>query len=96
MEGRYVDAVLQPGRKKNEFRAVCEMIDPMSEISALGSIGMADRGFCSCNVIANSTCPEKRHLFLIRSKDQDKKGMIRTLLQTYPRALYLPSEPNGY
>lgn len=76
-ERRYFDAIIQPGRKKNEFRAICDMIDRCPDDFATSSIFIADRGFCSYNVFAHAI--EKGTYFLIRAKDHDRKGMIKNL-----------------
>lgn len=66
---RYVDAVIQPIRKKNEFKALTELIDNYKLISSdsLKPIFIADRGFCSYNVFAHAI--ENDAYFLIRDKD---------------------------
>ena len=76
-ERRYLDACLQPGRKKNEFRAFSDMIDRIPQDFVRNSILIADRGFCSYNVLAHAL--EKGGFFLIRAKDSDSKGMIKNL-----------------
>jgi len=83
LERRYAEAVLQPGRQKNEYRALCDMMDRYSAESVGKTIFIADRGYCSYNVFAHAM--ENGEYFLIRSKDRDKKGMLSNLpLPTSP------------
>lgn len=62
---RYLDCVMQPGRKKNEFRAICELTDRYSYAGS--PIFIADRGFSSYNFFAHAM--EKGIFFLVRAKD---------------------------
>ncbi len=66
---RYVDAVIQPIRKKNEFKALTELIDNYHTNNPYPQkpIFIADRGFCSYNVFAHAI--ENNAFFLIRAKD---------------------------
>ena len=63
----YLDVELQPIRKKNEFRAFCNLMDRFEYGNGLKPIFIADRGFCSYNVFAHAI--ENRACFLIRAKD---------------------------
>ena len=76
---RYLDCVVQPGRKKNEFRAICDLVDRFPYAGRPIFIG--DRGFASYNSYAHAI--EKGVFFLIRAKD------INTL-----RLLSLEALPN--
>jgi len=69
---RYLDCVVQPGRKKNEFRAVCDLIDKYSYGDI--PIFIADRGFSSYNVFAHAV--EKSIFFIIRAKDLNVKRFL--------------------
>lgn len=62
---RYLDVVIQPGRLKNEFAALCQLIDRY--IYGGCPIFVADRGFASYNVFAHAL--EKGCFFAIRAKD---------------------------
>ena len=64
---RYTDCVIQPIRKKNEFRALCTLIDNHPSISNSTPIFIADRGFHSMNVFAHAI--EHKAYFLIRATD---------------------------
>lgn len=69
---RYLDCVIQPGRKKNEFRAICELTDRYSY--GVTSIFIADRGFSSYNFFAHAM--EKGIFFLVRAKDINVKRLL--------------------
>ena len=62
---RYLDLEVQPGRLKNEFQAICNLMDRY----AYGGhpIFIADRGFSSYNVFAHAI--ENKLDFMIRAKD---------------------------
>ena len=69
---RYLDALIQPGRKENEFCAFCQMTDRSSYPGK--TIFIADRGYESCNVFAHI---ERKGLnYLIRVKDKDSNGIL--------------------
>lgn len=62
---RYTDAVIQPGRKNNECRALADMIDRCDAGSK--TIFIADRGYESYNIFAHT---EQRDMFyLVRVRD---------------------------
>lgn len=63
----YIDAELQPVRNKNEFRALCNLMDNYEYDDHTKPIFIADRGFCSYNVFAHAI--ENNTHFLIRAKD---------------------------
>ena len=69
---RYLDAVIQPGRLKNEFAALCQLIDRY--IYGGRPIFVADRGFASYNVFAHAL--EKGCFFAIRAKDVNVKRIL--------------------
>ena len=69
---RYLDCVIQPGRKKNEFRAICELTDRYSY--GCTPIFIADRGFSSYNFYAHAM--EKGIFFLVRAKDINVKRLL--------------------
>jgi len=78
---RYLDCVIQPGRKKNEFRAICDLTDryPYQDIP----IFIADRGFASYNFFAHAK--EKGIFFLVRAKDINVKRLLN--LETLPNQI---------
>lgn len=69
---RYLDVLVQPGREKNEFSALCQLM----ERYAYGGIPIfiADRGFASYNVFAHAM--EKGFYFVIRAKDINTKRLL--------------------
>lgn len=69
---RYLDCVVQPGRKKNEYRAICDMVDRY--ICEGIPIFIADRGFPSYNFYAHAQ--EKGSLFLVRVKDVNMRRIL--------------------
>lgn len=70
---RYLDAVIQPGRKRNEFRALCDLMERFSASGAT-PIFIGDRGLASYNVYAHAI--EKNFLFLIRAKDVNIERLL--------------------
>lgn len=62
---RYLDLEVQPGRLKNEFQAICNLMDRYAYGGS--PIFIADRGFSSYNVFAHAI--ENKVDFLIRAKD---------------------------
>lgn len=72
---RYLDVELQPIRKKNEYRAFCNLMDRFEPAQKLHTIFIADRGFCSYNVFAHAI--ENKSYFLIRAKDVYVSKLIK-------------------
>jgi hypothetical protein len=68
----YVDAIIQPGRKRNEYRALIDMVDRSSMQG--NRIIIADRGYESYNVIAH--IEEKGLNYVIRGKDINSSGIM--------------------
>lgn len=64
---RYTDCVIQPIRKKNEFQALCNLIDQHRQSENMIPVFIADRGFHSLNVFAHAI--EHQAFFLIRATD---------------------------
>jgi hypothetical protein len=62
---RYLDCVVQKGRLKNEFRAICDLADRYPYGG--NPIFIGDRGFASYNFYAHAK--EKGFLFMVRAKD---------------------------
>lgn len=69
---RYLDMVFQPGREKNEFSALCQLMDRYSYGGT--PIFIADRGFSSYNVFAHAI--EKGFFFAIRAKDINTERLL--------------------
>lgn len=73
LDRRFTNLVIQPGRKRNEYAAFCEMVD------AAGSDGpptvyFADMGYASYNNFAHVI--ENGQYFLIRCNDKRLKGIL--------------------
>ena len=69
---RYIDAIIQPGKKNNEYRAMTDMIDRYQGDTK--TIFIADRGYESYNVFAHAE--QKGVNYLIRVKDKGSNGMV--------------------
>lgn len=69
---RYVDAIIQPGRRKNEYCAMTQMVDRYA--GEKKTIFIADRGYESYNIFAH--IQEKGMYYLIRVKDGSGGGMV--------------------
>ena len=78
---RYLDCVIQKGRLKNEFQALCDLIDAYSYSGI--PIFIADRGFASYNVFAHAY--ENDRLFLIRTKDINARRFLN--LESLPNLI---------
>lgn len=76
---RYLDAIIQPGIKNNECKAMIEMVD--RSFLPQKTIFMADRGYESYNVFAH--IQEKGHYYLIRARDS-RQSCILAGLKTLP------------
>ena len=68
----YMDAVVQPGRKRNEYRALNDMVDRSSIHGK--AIVIADRGYESYNVFAH--IEQKGWNYVIRVKDINSSGIL--------------------
>lgn len=69
---RYLDSVTQPGRKKSEFQAICELIENKNYNK--NSIFIVDRGFYCYNFFAHAI--ENNSLFIVRAKDLNVKRLL--------------------
>ena len=69
---RYTDAIIQPGRKNNECRAMADMIDRCD--SGNKTVFLADRGYEAYNIFAHAE--QKSMYYLIRAKDRGSNGMV--------------------
>lgn len=69
---RYIDAVIQPGRKENESLAMTQMIDRYK--GEAKTIFIADRGYETYNIFAHAQ--QKGMYYLIRVKDGSGGGMV--------------------
>lgn len=71
----YVDSIVQPGRKENEFQALIDMVD-RSDIKGQ-TIVIADRGYESYNVFEHIA--KKGWNYVIRVKDINSSGIASGL-----------------
>lgn len=71
---RYTDCVVQPIRKKNEFRALCTLVDRHNPLPDSVPLLIADRGFHALNVFAHVI--ERHGFFLIRATDVKMQRLI--------------------
>ena len=65
MDRQFLDVLVQPARKRNEYSAFCEMVDRVK--NDYPTIYIADRGYASYNDFAHVL--EKQQYFLIRCTD---------------------------
>ena len=77
---RYTDALVQPGRKYNECRAMVDMIDRCD--CGDKTIFLADRAYESYNIFAH--IEQKNMYYLIRVKDSYSNSMVSSF--ALPRA----------
>ena len=76
----YVDAIIQPGHRANEDRAMCNMIDRYHGSSK--TLFIADRGFENYNIFAH--VQERGMFYLIRAKDITSNGFAASLKDQLP------------
>ena len=65
LDKQFLDVLVQPARKRNEYSAFCEMVDRVK--SDYPAIYIADRGYASYNDFTHVL--EKQQYFLIRCTD---------------------------
>ena len=80
----YVNAKIQPIKKKNEFKALAELIDDY-QYQGLKPIFIADRGFFAYNVFAHAI--ENKSFFLIRAKDKNMERLTGSVVTDLPENL---------
>ena len=71
---RYTDCVVQPIRRKNEFQALCTLVDRHNPPPASVPLFIADRGFHALNVFAHVI--ERHGFFLIRATDVKMQRLV--------------------
>ena len=77
LDRRFIDLVIQPGRKRNEYSAFCQMAD--SAGGSLMTVYMGDRGYASYNNFAHVI--ENGQFFLIRCTDKKTEGILGRSLE---------------
>lgn len=70
----FTDTIIQPSRKKNEYSAVCDLIDNCTFDGGI-PLFITDRGFPSFNMFAHAK--EKGIFFLSRAKDLYVERLLR-------------------
>lgn len=73
LDRKFTDLVIQPGRKRNEYRAFCEMVDS-ADSNAPATVYFGDRGYASYNNFAHVI--ENNQFFLIRCTDKKTEGIL--------------------
>lgn len=72
LDKQFMDVLVQPARKRNEYSAFCEMVDRVHNDHP--TIYIADRGYASYNDFAHVM--EKQQYFLIRCTDVKKSRLL--------------------
>ena len=73
LDRRFTNLVIQPGRKRNEYAAFCEMVDAAGS-NEPSTVYFADMGYASYNNFAHVI--EKGQFFLIRCNDKRLCGIL--------------------
>jgi len=73
LDRRFTNLVIQPGRKRNEYAAFCEMVD-LGGKSGPPTVYFADMGYASYNNFAHVI--ENGQSFLIRCNDKRLEGIL--------------------
>lgn len=73
LDRRFTNLVIQPGRKRNEYAAFCEMVDDAGKCGP-PAVYFADMGYASYNNFAHVI--ENGQFFLIRCNDKRLGGIL--------------------
>lgn len=73
LDRRFTNLVIQPGRKRNEYSAFCEMVDAAGN-DGTPTVYFADMGYASYNNFAHVI--ENGQFFLIRCNDKRLQGIL--------------------
>lgn len=73
LDRRFTDLVIQPGRKRNEYRAFCDMVDAAGQ-TVPRTVYFCDMGYSSYNNFAHVI--ENGQYFLIRCNDKKTKRIL--------------------
>lgn len=73
LDRRFTNLVIQPGRKRNEYSAFCEMVDAAGNDEP-PTVYFADMGYASYNNFAHVI--ENGQFFLIRCNDKRLQGIL--------------------
>lgn len=74
LDKKFIDLLIQPARKRNEYKAFCQLVD-RAEDDGIPNIYICDRGYASYNDFAHVM--EKGHFFLIRCTDRKTEKILR-------------------
>ena len=72
LDRRFTDLLVQPSRKRNEYRAFCQIVDRAEDDHPV--IYICDRGYASYNNFAH--IKEKKQFFLIRCTDAKTEKIL--------------------
>ncbi len=78
LDRRFTDMVIQPGRKRNEYSAFCQMVDAAGS-GGPAAVYIGDRGYASYNNFAHVI--ENGQYFLIRCTDKKTEGILGRSLE---------------
>lgn len=78
LDRRFTNLVVQPGRKRNEYAAFCQMVDAAGS-SDLPTVYFGDMGYASYNNFAHVI--ENDQFFLIRCNDKRLGGILGRSLE---------------
>mgnify|MGYP002627342897 CR=1 FL=1 len=70
----FEDMVAQGGREKDEFAGLCELVDRCDPGDGLVALWVADRGFCSYNVLAHMALAGAS--YVIRASDSRASAIL--------------------
>lgn len=73
LDRRFTDLTVQPGRKRNEYRAFCDMVDA-ADPDAPATVYFCDMGYASYNNFAHVI--ENGQYFLIRCNEKRTAGIL--------------------
>lgn len=73
LDRRFTDLVIQPGRKRNEYSAFCQMVDAAGR-EETPTVYFGDMGYASYNNFAHVI--ENGQYFLIRCNDKRTQGIL--------------------
>lgn len=73
LDKKFIDLLIQPARKRNEYKAFCQLVD-RAEDDGIPNIYICDRGYASYNDFAHVM--EKGHFFLIRCTDRKTEKIL--------------------
>ncbi len=71
LDRRFADLAIQPGRKRNEYSAFCQMVDAAGS-GCPAAVHICDRGYAPYNNFAHAI--ENRQHFLVRCTDKKTGG----------------------